>query len=98
MLSKHFKVFILPILFILIAVEPKFFIIPFDYVFDIRDTHLSLGGWLSILILILAVFYDFLLFLYCLKHSEKNKYLVPVSILFLISQFLLSGWELGFWR
>jgi hypothetical protein len=98
MLSKHFKIFILPILFILIAVEPNFFIIPFDYVFDIHDTHLSLGGWLSILILMLAVFYDFFTFLYCLKHSENNKYLVPISLIFLISQFLLSGWELGFWR
>jgi hypothetical protein len=97
-LSKQVKFFILPILGILIGIEPKLFIIPFDFIFDIQGTHLSLGGWLSLLFLVLAVFYDLFLFVYLLKHNKTNRNLVWIAAIFLFFQFALSGWEIGFWH
>ncbi|MBA6354212.1 hypothetical protein [Colwellia sp. BRX9-1] len=97
-LSRYIKFFILPIFGILIGIEPKLFIVPFDYIFDIHGTHLSLGSWISLLLLIVIVLYDLLLLGYFITRYKTRKKLALFTAVLLIFQFVLSGWELGFWQ
>ena len=92
-LSRLIKLFILPILGILIGIVPELFIDSFDSIFNIYGTHLSLGNWLVFLIFIITIVYDLFLFLYLLISSKGNRVLALISLLFLVLQwFLASKW------
>lgn len=92
---KNYKMILICTLGLLIAFEPKVFSTPFDFIFDLRGTHLSLGTWLSLLVCILFIIFNMMLTITYLLSFNKNriKFFISFGILILMTYFF--GSELG---
>ena len=90
---KNYKLILICSLGLLIAFEPRVFSAPFDFIFDLHGTHLSLGTWLSILVCVLFIIFNAILAITYLLSFNKNriKFFISFGTLILMTYFFGLG-------
>ncbi len=98
-ITPNKKLFILPILGLIIGLYPPIFIFPVNFVAEdllgIYETHLSIGAWWALFSIPIFAVYDFVLILYLVFSLKyKGKPILLMLSIFTV-QILLIFKELG---